>query len=348
MRSVAVVVDNQNHEFLFNFLKRKCNLILVTEVPLEAILENPFNDNLFERLRIAAKIKRWVRENSNYQSVLIFSDYNFAYRTLVHYCRYYNKPIFLYQDGFIFFEPWPKNISGMLKRLVYQSLKLFGFDHLISYKSFTTCPNLVFSWGDFFSKTFRNITESDVVTLGSILHEKGFELKHSEQPLSNKFLYYGTFYRDSVKDKLVKTEAIGHLKNILTFEEDLICDVKLHPLDKNRSYFEQILRQNLLVNKIQFLGTEFLLHENISEYRFIISELSSETIFASLFCPNIYFIKNNPSEKHFKVLSDFLKKHHIGGKDYYKVDQNQINHFQSEFFQIFNTERFEKAVQKYN
>lgn len=325
-----------------------CIQINVQEIPLNTILDNSLADNFINRLRIAGKIKRWVKENSNYHAVLIFSDYSFSYRTLVYFCRKFNKPIFIYQDGFIFFEPWAKNLFGILKGLIYNGLKFSGYSHLISYKSFHTNPDRIFSWGDYFSKTFRENVTSKVETLGSIMYAKGFEINHIEKSPSYKILYYCTFYRDFAKDRAVKSEGIDHFKNIIVTEGDLTCDIKLHPLDSNKVFLEHLLRQNSLRGQVHFLEANWRLQENLGKYRYIISELSTETIFASLFCSNIYFVKNGPAEKHYNVLRDFLKLQNIGDKEYYKLDLNLVDRFQSEYFQKFNVERFEQAVQNLN
>jgi hypothetical protein len=347
MYSVAVIVDNRNHEFIFNFLKGKCRQINVVSVPIETFYGDNASTSFSNRLTIARRIRRWVSEDDQYHSILIFSDYSFVYRTLVHFCRLLRKPVFLYQDGFIFFEPWPKNLSGILKRIVYGVFWLFGYSHLISYTSFHSKPDLIFSWGDFFSLRFRGISNSKVLTLGSALYAKDFAVDPAEASARNTFLYFGTYYRDFIKDKVIKTEAVAHLKSLLQNDEGLICHIKLHPLDKNIPYLEDLLQKNSLRNKVHFLENKFLLHENMARYRFIISELSSETIFASLFSQNIYFIMQDAAKKHFKLLDRFLTKQNIAGKEFYKIDQNQISRFQAEYFQRFNVELFEQTVQTY-
>ncbi len=348
MYSLAVVVDSQNHLFLSVFLKRNCNQLQIDEVPLISIVAHPLNGNLLKRLRIARNIKHWVSQNNNYDGVLILSDYNYAYRTLVHYCRCNKKPIFLYQDGFIFFEPWPKTFSGIFKTVIYQGIKALGFSHLISYQSFHTNPNLVFSWGGYFSRTFKSITSSEIVSIGCLMYEKDFKKFQIEEFLDNVILYYGTFYRDIAKDRMAKIEAINNLKSLIQNEDNITCDIKLHPLDKNRHYLEQLLQNNSLNSRVSILGNKFSLSENIIKYKYIISEFSSETIFASIFYGNIYFIKNQLNEKHFQVLKSFLIKRRIGSNNYFIINQDLIKTFKAEFFQNFNVAQFEQAIQKYN
>lgn len=347
MYTLAIVADTQNHKFFSAFYKRNCTQLHIVEISLNSILEQNLNRNFFKRLKIASNIKRWVIENNSYDGVLIFSDYNYAYRTIVHYCKRYDKPIFLYQDGFIFFEPWPKTLSGILKTAIYLSFKLLGFSHLISYQSFHSTPTLVFSWGDHFSRTFEQITQAKIVTLGCLMYEKAFRMSPTEKPLSDVILYYATFYRDKAKDKMAKIEAVNNLKVLLQNENTFTCEVKFHPLDKNRLYFEQLLRSHFISAKINILENTFQLSKNMAKYKFIISELSSETIFASMFCSNIFFFKDHLNEKHFAALKDFLKSQKIGVNEYYRIDQNLIGDFKSQYFQTFNVERFEQVIQKY-
>ncbi|HEV8512087.1 MAG TPA: hypothetical protein VGQ59_02360 [Cyclobacteriaceae bacterium] len=328
-------------------MKQNCTKIAVTAVRLETIVGAPLNTSIWCRLGIARKISRWTKQNNDHQALLILSDYGFPYRMLVHFCRANKTPIFLYQDGFIFFEPWSKNILGYLKRLIYRTFKILGVDYLISYQSFHTNPDLIFSWGDFFTRIFKLKTHSNVITLGSTIYAKNYKLISSSERSDGKMLYYSTFYRDIEKDLLSKREAVTNLKSIISLDEDLICDVKLHPLDKNRIYFEQLLQKNMLNARIHMLSNNFQLSENIENYKIIISEFSTETIFASMFHKNVLFVKNILNEKHFKTLSDFLKNQRIADKEYYRADPNLTERFQAEYFQKFNVERFEQAVQKH-
>ncbi len=180
------------------------------------------------------------------------------------------------------------------------------------------------------------------------MYAKDFHVNPNEIRVENKILYYGTYYRDAEKNIIVKAHAIKSLRQILMMETNLTCDIKLHPLDRDSVYMEGLLADHSLNTRVNFLANDFLLHENIGKYQFIISEFSTETIFASLFKSNIYFIKNSLNEKHFRLLEDFLITHEIASTGYYKIDPGQIHKFKSDYFQEFNVNRFEQAIQEHN
>lgn len=343
MFTVAAVIDSKNHEFLLSALESKCDSIRLEKVFMTSIIGDMNKTGLGERMKAAGVIRKWIESNSQYDAVLIFSDYNFGYRTFVHYCRKMRKPVFLFQDGYILFEPWPWSTVGLIKRAAYQAFNLLGYSHLISYKSFHTRPNRIFTWGDYFSRLFKATTSAEAITVGCLLYERNFSSSTVIAP-DRDILFYGTFYRDLDKDLLTKDFVMQNLEDLLK-DNSMTCEIKLHPLDKNKGHIEELIIKSPVKERLRMIQAPFSLHEHLGRYKMIISEFSTETVFASMFSSDIFFIRTSLNENHFSTIGEYLSEVNLAGREFYRITPALMDKFRNEYFKHFDANLFQKSIQ---